>query len=231
VGDAVERCRRFYGLMSRAENKVLSPTEVQARHVEHGLNRTSNHDRRMDLWNSMHGYFDANFVATTGKRMPSLDGFAAMREPMAAFISTKVDTSGLGFWKSKGKGKRVFKKITADELTAVLYPITLADDKYGEAFLGYEDAALVYKQLLGRSASPNRISCIFKALKGCKLLSVGQPGSWADGTATVYVPHVRLSDLVLQSARAAAMSDRTASGAEAPLRYVGQGIASVPTAV
>src|SRR5205823_534328 len=90
---------------------------------------------------------------------------------------------------SKGKGKKKqFKNVTVEELAVIYFVVESLHIATGEAFLGYRQASDQYKQILGRSASPNLISYIFKTLRTHGLLLAVQKGNWDDGTATVYLP-------------------------------------------
>jgi hypothetical protein len=191
VEDAVARCRSFYMAMNRLHNRVLRPEEINAFYIESGLNRTQNTERRMDLWESQYRYFLVHF-RPTAKRLPPLEGFDAVKNHYVKEIEKKVATEKLVYRKNKGKGKQVMKRVSAEDLAAIHYAIEIITDKCGEAFLGYKEAALIYRRLLSRSASPNKIACIFKALRSSGLLGVKEKGRWGDRRATVYVPLVRI---------------------------------------
>ncbi|MFA9479427.1 hypothetical protein ACERK3_14150 [Phycisphaerales bacterium AB-hyl4] len=184
--DAKERTRRFYALMCRQHDRVLAPNEVNDLYVEHALNRTADHERRLDLFRGQEEWFQEHFRPALNA-MPSMEGFSKVEEAYSNAIESLLPAN-LGYTKSKGRGKKTFKRIAAREVAAIFYAIEVLSRRRGGGFLGYREAVTLYKEMIGKSADQNRIGVILRTLQEIRLIDIVAPGDWQTAKATVYRP-------------------------------------------
>ena len=183
VIDAKERTRRFYGLMNRRENRVLTPDEVQAAYMGYNLHTSENHERRMDLWENQHKFFLQKFKPSSGQFTvsPFVSGGYSK-------IINVIPEEKRFYMKSKGQGRTSRMKIGSTDLEFAYHVVKDPHDRNGTAFLSFRHLMKLYRSEFGRGCNISHAGAVLHLLVNYGILQVESLGDAGTRRAVHYVP-------------------------------------------
>ena len=110
--DPLFRTRMFYRLQNRRFNRVLTPEEIDELYVSLGLNRTTKHERRKDLWRGQYPVHVKQFKPSLGKLIPA----PYIEGGFHGIIQSRIPSDLMTYKKNKGNRRISHMKIRLNDL-------------------------------------------------------------------------------------------------------------------